>query len=190
MGHRTELPNGNRLIAIEDIEPELAGLVDELDLACMHYDEYPGCIDESTYHHLEEYAVLELGIRDAETPEWVKAAVEARPGTWTARLCRAMHGQPETYEAIVHCGLCAQYASSRKRYRAARLPSQTLPGFEEIGGGYQLRPPCSKRGLTWLRKLIYRMRDREQVETRREHIPDLRQGRGWDWGTRIYPGNK
>ena len=31
------------------------------------------------------------------------------------------------------------------------------------------------------------LRDRHQIETRREHIPDCRQPRGWDWGTRIYP---
>lgn len=176
------------MICIDDLAPSLQAVIDDLDLACIadYDDEGEGWIDAGTLHHLQEYAFVDLDIETTESPRWVQAAIEAHPGVWTARLCRQMHDLPETKTSILHCGLCDQFSNKRKRVRAARLPP-TLPGFEDIGGGYQLHPPCSKRGLTWLRKLLYRLRDRGRIQTRRERIADCRQGRGWDWGTRIYP---
>ena len=178
-----ERPNGETVIHIEGLPPELSAVIDDYDLRCIADDGY---IDEGTLRHLDEYAWIDLGIEDPESPEWVEAAIEANPGRWTARLCRAMHGHEENYDSITHCGLCVDYCNPRKRKRAAALPP-LLPGFEETGGAFQLFPRCGRRGLTWLRKLIYRLRERGKVETHRERIPDLRQPRGWDWGTRIYP---
>jgi hypothetical protein len=180
---RVERLSGETAVRIEDLPPELAAVIDECDLWCVA-DE--GDIDPGMLRHLDAHAWIDLGIEDAESPEWVRAAIRANPGRWTARLCRAMYGHPETYDAIAHCGLCADYANPRKRKRAAALPP-LLPGFEETGGAFQLHPHCGRRGLTWLRRLIYRLRQQGKVETRRERIPDLRQPRGWDWGTRIYP---
>jgi hypothetical protein len=178
-----ERPSGERVMHIDDLPPELAAVIDNYDLRCIADDGY---IDEGTLRHLDEHARIDLGIEDPESPEWVEAAIEANPGRWTARLCRAMHGHKEIIESIIHCGLCKCYTNSRRRARAAARPP-LLPGFEEIGGAFQLHEHCGRRGLTWLRKLIYRLRGRGKVETRRERIPDLRQPRGWDWGTRIYP---
>jgi hypothetical protein len=176
------------LVYVSDLDPSLLAAIDDLDLACIadYDDDGSARIDAGTLYHVEAYVSIDLGIDTPESPQWVQAAIEAQPGVWTARLCRQMHGWPETEISILRCGLCQDYANPRKRARAACLPTRTLPGFEAIGGGHQLRPPCSKRGLTWLRKLIYRLRDRDQIQTHRERIPDCRQPRGWDWGTRIY----
>jgi hypothetical protein len=147
--------------------------------------ELDGCIelDDGVLAHLQEMEVYELP--QPETPEWVQAAIEARPGVWTARLCRAMHGVPETEQGIAYCGLCVSYVNPRKRRRAACLPN-LLPGFAE--GAYMLRQSCSKRDLTWLRRTVCRLCKAGKIVTRRERIPDVRQARGWDIGTRIYPG--
>ena len=174
-------------IRVNDLDPSLLAVIDDLDLTCIadYDDEGEGWIDVGTLHHLQEYAFVDLAIETAESPRWVQAAIEAHPGVWTARLCRAMHDLPETEASIIYCGRCTCYANRAKRARArryARMP--LLPGFDKHP--YQLHPPCSRRDLTWLRKLIYRLRDRRQIETRRERIPDCRQPRGWDWGTRIY----
>ena len=152
-----------------DIPPEFVALAP--DLEWMDIDEYAG--------HIEHWMVMEAPLPD--TIEYVEAAVEANPGVWTARLCRAMHGLPETEESIIYCGQCEDYANPRKRARAeyyAGMP--TLPGFSPP---YQLHPRCGK-GLTWLRHRLYAM---EHI--RRESgsvIPDVRQPRGWDYGTRLY----
>ena len=175
------------LIRTVDLDPSLLAVVGDITCVAEQDDKGNTWIDAGTLYHIEEYASTDLGIETPESPRWVQAAIEAQPGVWTARLCRQMHDRRETKADIAHCGLCNQYSNARRRRRAAQLPAQTLPGFETIGGGFQLRPPCSQRGLTWLRKLIYRLRDRGQIETRRERIPDCRQPRGWDWGTRIYP---
>lgn len=82
------------------------------------------------------------------------------------------------------------YANPRKRQRAAELPPETLPGFEATGGAFQIHPACSRRDLTWLRHLVYRLVRRGQVEKRREKRPDLRQARGWDWMSTLYPLNR
>ena len=167
---------------IEDLPPSLAALVGD-DLDCIADD---GEIDDGMVWHIRQYAFEDLGIVDPESQEWVAAAVQANPGIWTARLCRRMHDREETNEDIAHCGLCREYANIGKRQRARSLPPTTLPGYESIGGAYQLYPRCGKRGLTWLRKLVYRRRDQGRWETRREVIPDPRTARGWDWATRIY----
>ena len=175
------------LIRVANLDPSLLAVIGDITCIAEYDDKGTAWIDAGTLHHIAEHVSTGLGIETMESPRWVQAAIQAQPGVWTARLCRQMHGLPETERSILYCGLCQDYANPRKRARAACLPTQTLPGFEAIGGGFQLRPPCSKRGLTWLRKLIYRLRDRGQIETCRERIPDCRQPRGWDWGTRIYP---
>jgi hypothetical protein len=163
------------------LRPSLEVLVPDIDLACME-------IDDGIAQHIEAYALDDLGIETPESSEWVDAAVRANPGRWTARLCRQIHDLPETEESIVHCGLCKEYANPRKRARArAQSLTKVLPGFEEIGGAYQLHPRCGRRGLTWLRKLAYRRCDTGRWQKRREKIPDVRQSRGWDWASRIYP---
>ena len=118
-----ERPNGETVIHIEGLPPELAAVIDDHDLRCIADDGY---IDEGTFRHLNEYAWIDLGIEDPESPEWVEAAIEANPGRWTARLCRAMHGHEENYDSITHCGLCVDYCSPRKRKRAAALPPLLL----------------------------------------------------------------
>lgn len=119
--------------------------------------------------------------------EWCLVAIRARPGIWAARLCRALHGHSETYRAIVYCGACSEYANPRKR-RRSRIANanRLLPGYERIGGAHMLHKPCDRHGLTWLRKLLYRLRDRGLVKMRRARIIDHRQRRGWDIATRLY----
>lgn len=175
---------GKETWTVDDIPPELRLLIDEHALACI-VDEGDE-LDHGLILHLAYEAVFERP--EPETPEWVEAVIEANPGLWVARLCRAMHGLPENFRSIAWCGQCSGgYANPRKRRRAANLPPQTLPGFESIGGAFQLHPPCSRRDLTWLRHLIYRLVQRGQVEKRREKRPDLRQARGWDWMSTLYP---
>jgi hypothetical protein len=175
-------------IHVDNLDPSLQAVIDDPDLACIgdYDDQGEGSIDIGTLYHLHEYASVDLAIETAESPRWVQAAIAAHPGIWTARPCRAMHDLPETEASIIHCGRCACYANSKRRRRARRYAQMPLlPGFDTHP--YQLHSPCSRRDLTWLRKLIYRLRDRDQIETRRERIPDCRQARGWDWATRIYP---
>jgi hypothetical protein len=168
---------------LEDIPPEIRLLVGELELACLAGED--GLLDRGTVLYLAETAADEWP--EPETVAWVQKAIEANPGIWIARLCRAMHGKPETYQSIVWCGVCAQYANSRRRARAARLPDKTLPGLAEIGGAYQLHPPCSPRGLTWLRQQIYRLVAQGWIKKLREKCADLRQPRGWDFMSTLYP---
>lgn len=172
--------------SVDDIPPELRSLVGDHALACLADEE--GALDYGSILHLAHEAVFELP--EPETPAWVEAAIEANPGIWIARLCRAMHGRPENFRSIARCGQCAGYANFRKRRRAANLPPEPLPGFESIGGAFQLQPPCSRRDLTWLRHLVYRLVRRGQIEKRREKCLDLRQPRGWDWMSTLYPLNK
>ena len=169
------------LIRPDDLAPQVAALLGNL-LDCLTDD---GELDHGTYWHIMEASAYEWP--QPETPEWVARVVQAQPGIWTARLCRAMHNRTESQRDIARCGLCAEYANPRKRERARRL-GQPLPGFEEMGGALQLHPPCSRCGLSWLRRQVYRLRARNVLETRRDKIPDLRQARGWDIGTRLYPG--
>ncbi len=166
---------------LNDIPPELRLLLGDTTLAGLA-DE--GALDRGLVLHLAYAACFELP--QPGTPAWVEAAIAANPGIWIARLCRGMHGRPESFRSIAWCGQCRSYGNNRKRQRAARLPPEPLPGFSDIGGAFQLHPPC-RRDLTWLRHLIYRLVRLGRVEKRREKIPDLRQARGWDWGSRLYP---
>jgi hypothetical protein len=166
---------------VEDIPPEIRTLVGDLD--CMAGDD--GMIDRGTVLCLAEEAAYEWPATG--TVDWIRAAIEANPGVWITRLCRAMHGKPETYQSIAWCGYCVHYANPRRRSRAAKLPDRTLPGLEKIGGAYQLRPPCSSRGLTWLRHQIYRLVAAGWIKKLREKRPDMRQPRGWDWMSTLYP---
>ena len=144
------------------------------DLACMEVDELEP--------HLLEW---ELEVEDGDE-EWVLSVVRAQPGIWIARLCRAVHDRAETWDSICHCGLCVQYANQRKRKRAASMPPP-LPGFDT--GAYQLYEACSSHGLAWMKYYVHQLKDRGLVDARREKIPDLRQARGWDWASRIYPAS-
>ncbi len=168
-----------------DIPPEIRALVGD-DLACL--TEEDGELDYGLIHHLKYAALYEWP--QPGTVDWLEAAIEANPGIWMARLCRAMHGLSETFRHIAYCGQCADYANPRKRTRAAALPTAVLPGFEQIGAAYHLHPPCSRRGLTWLRHQIYRLVQRGQVDKCREKRPDMRQVRGWDWMSTLYPAKE
>lgn len=167
---------------VDDIPPALRLLIGEHDLSCLTDQ---GELDRGLILHLAYEATFELP--QPETTEWIEAAIRATPGVWMTRLCRAMHGLPEGFRSVAWCGQCRCFSNSRRRQRAAELPPEPLPGFETIGGAFQLHPPCSQRDLTWLRHLIYRLVRRGQVEKRREKRPDLRQARGWDWMSTLYP---
>ena len=134
-------------------------------------------LDDGMLAHIQYWELYEAP--EPESAEWVLAILAEQPGLWIAALCRAMHWLPEDVESIKLCGLCSEYANPRKRKRAQFHLEHTLPGIEPA---YQLRPPCSKHGLTWLRKLLYKL----PIERRREKIPDQAQARGWDWGSRCY----
>lgn len=177
-----ETLNTHRTWTVEDIPPELGLLLGEPDLACLAD---AGELDPGLILHLAYAAAFELPRPD--TVAWIEAAIESNPGVWISRLCRARHGRPENLASIARCGQCRSYSNGRKRRRAANLPPELLPGFETIGGAYQLHPPCSCRDLTWLRHRVYRLVRLGRVSKRREKIPDLRQARGWDWGSRLYP---
>lgn len=120
---------------------------------------------------------------------WVLSWVEAEPGTWTARLCRAMNGLPETPQSVAWCGLCADYANPRKRARAARL-GPLLPGFDE--GAYTLHSACGRMQFRLLRSLLRSLLatlERATMITGEQGavIPDSRNHRGWDFATRWWP---
>jgi hypothetical protein len=135
-------------------------------------------LDQGLLLHLTHEALYELP--EPETTGWLLQAIAVNPGIHTAHLCRAMHGQEETYRDIAYCGRCSEYSNPAKRRRAARLQKNLLPGFEQIGGAFQLHPPCSRRGLTWLRHRLYRLVAQGRLIKRREKRPDLHQPRGWD----------
>ena len=170
---------------IDDIPPTIKALIPKLDLVCLTDDDE---LDRGLALHLLHEATYDWPAPD--TPEWVQAAITANPGTWITRLCRAKHQLPETYQSIAYCGQCHSFANARKRRRAANLQREVLPGFEQIGGNYHLHRPCSRRELTWLRHLIYHLVRRGQVVKVREKRPDLRQARGWDWMSCLYPNNE
>lgn len=176
-----ETLNTNPDWMVEDIPPDLCLLVGEPDLAGLAD---AGELDYGLILHLAYAAAFELP--QPETVAWIEGAIQANPGIWISRLCRAKHGRPETFYSIARCGQCRSYSNGRKRRRAANLPPVPLPGFETTGGAFQLHSPCSRRDLTWLRHQIYRLVRRGRVEKRREKIPDQRQARGWDWGSRLY----
>lgn len=117
---------------------------------------------------------------------WVLSLVSDNPGFWTARLCRLINGLPETEQSVIHCGLCSDYANPRKRERAERYAQHpTLPGFEPP---YQLHPPCLTISLKQLQNMLHKLRDDcLMVYSERDRIPDSRNHRGWDVGTRWYP---
>lgn len=164
-----------------DIPPEIRALVGD-DLACMADD---GQLDYGLVLHLTYAATYEWP--EPETPEWIEVAIEANPGTWISRLCRARHGRANTYRNIAWCGTCREYSNQRRRRRAAALQVDVLPGFEKIGGAYHLHPPCSRRGLTWLRHQVYRLVRQGRITKLRERRPDMRQPRGWDLMATLYP---
>jgi hypothetical protein len=153
---------------VEALVPDLANEPD--------VEEYAG--------HLEYWAVMEA--LQPGTSEWAEEVIRANPGTWTAWMCRAANGVPETPQGIAYCGLCTEYANGRKRKRNERLAlMRLLPGFEEIGGNKQPHPPCA-HGFTRLRHTLYRLKDRERVLSRREQRPDPHNHRGWDLMTCYY----
>ncbi|MBN1180502.1 MAG: hypothetical protein JXD18_14935 [Anaerolineae bacterium] len=116
---------------------------------------------------------------------WALSCVEDEPGIWTAALCRAMNGLPETEESVIWCGLCTEYANPRKRARAARKPP-LLPGFDE--GAHQLHGPCPRMQLRLLRSLLATLEQATMVRGEQGAvIPDRRNHRGWDYATRWYP---
>lgn len=182
-----------RPVAVERIAPAVTVLLPELpELA-----DAAGVLDAGIMAYLEQSLYEdwpELG-----TPEWVLAAVVSSPGLWTTKLCRALHGIPETVEGIGWCGRCTVYANPNKRARAQACPRRTLPGWERIGGAGQLHPPCGpyhqtsgdgqgqRRHLRWLRYRLQKLERQGLVYHRRERIPDLRQARGWDIATCWYP---
>jgi hypothetical protein len=169
-----------------DIPPAIRAFIPEPDLACLADD---GELDRGLALHLLHEAIFDWPAPD--TPAWVQAAIAANPGVWISRLCRAKHGLGENLRSIAYCGQCAGgYANPRRRKRAAALQKEVLPGFEQIGGAYQLHEPCSRRDLTWLRQLIYRLVRQGRVIKVREKRPDLRQPRGWDWMSCLYPTEK
>jgi hypothetical protein len=170
---------------LEEVSPEVRALIGD-DLACIS-DE--GELDRGLILHLMYEAVYKQP--EPETIEWVQTAIEARPGAWTARLCRAMHGHEENFRSVAYCGQCAGgYANPRKRERAAALQTTVLPGFEQIGGAYRLHGGCSRRDFTWLRRQIKRLVERGLIIKRREKRPDMRQARGWDYMTCLYPAKE
>lgn len=117
----------------------------------------------------------------------VYGEVVRSPGVWIAALCRKMHGLEGSKETVLYCGRCAEYANPRKRSRAAKYKTMpTLFGPPP----YQLHPPCSEQGLTWLRHRVYRLEKLKLVARVVSRIPDNRQARGWDWGSRLYPIQK
>lgn len=101
---------------------------------------------------------------------------------WTAELCRRLNSQPD----VAYCGLCADYANPRKRARAAAWASKQacLPG---LSPAWCLHPPCRRLRLARLQRVLAQMARYEMVATvPRCLIPDPRQARGWDYGTRIW----
>jgi len=129
------------------------------------------------------------------TPQWiydnltciVLSAVEDNPGAWTAQLCRYLNGLPEDESSVIHCGLCSDYANPRKRERAAQYAAlPTLPG---LPAPYQLHPPCRVIRLRQLQDILKKLRDQCLMISSEEgsEIPDSRNWRGWDFGTRWYP---
>lgn len=148
------------------------------------------CLDDevSEEYLLDTYYNTDIWPDADEQPkEWLKETIDQNPGVWTAEICRMKHNRPSDNENIAWCGLCSEYANGRKRQRSANLP-EVLPGFEEIGGAYKLHPPCSNRALTWLRKTTDRWaKVGKIIKEKLQVIPDPRQARGWDFGTRIYP---
>lgn len=179
-----ELQNQHRWTAA-DIPPTIKALIPELDLACLAED---GELDRGLALHLLYEAIYDWPALD--TPEWVQVAIAANPGAWITRLCRAKHQLPETYQSVAYCGQCRSFANRRKRRRAAYLQREVLPGFGQIGGAYHLHQPCSQRDLTWLRHLVYRLVRQGQVVKVREKRPDLRQARGWDYMSCLYPAEE
>lgn len=171
---------------VDDLPPEIKALINSLDLACMADD---GELDRGLMLYLADEAVYEWP--EPGTPEWVQAAIEANPGIWIARLCRAMHSHEENLRSVAYCGQCGGgYANKRKRLRAANLQKAVLPGFEEIGGAFHLHHPCGRRDFTWLRRQVNRLVEGGLVIKRREKRPDMRQARNWDYMSCLYPAKE
>lgn len=118
----------------------------------------------------------------------IEAAIKAEPGIWTARLCRLLNEIPETEPGVIYCGRCEQYANPRKRARAKRHDAPTLPGMD---APYQMHPPCLLMPLRKLQYLLSVLWDRWDLVygVPGSRIPDLRQGRQWDYATRYYPND-
>ncbi len=98
----------------DDIPPAIRTLIGD-DLACLVDEE--GELDHGLIMRMAYAACYEWP--EPETPEWIEAAVEANPGVWIARLCRAMRNLPEVFRSIAYCGQCLEFSNQRKRNRAA-----------------------------------------------------------------------
>lgn len=117
---------------------------------------------------------------------WAEQRIKAQPGIWTARLCRLLNGLPECEESVIYCGLCEHYANPRKRARAKAHDLPTLPGMEPP---HQIHPTCTTipfRKLRYLLDVLWSECDLIYGVEGSE-IPDLRQGRLYDYATRYYP---
>ncbi|MCG3207243.1 MAG: hypothetical protein FOGNACKC_00843 [Anaerolineae bacterium] len=122
---------------------------------------------------------------DTEPERWLEEAIELNPEVWKAKLCRIKHDVPETNAGIAFCGLCKEYANPRKRARSAAT-GPVLPGFEAMGGAFQIHEACSSRALAWVRRTLYRWEKIGKVAREvLQQIPDVRQSRGWDFATRV-----
>lgn len=132
----------------------------------------------------ECYGVGDLPRAAIESYEWLEDVIKMHPGLWTAEICRIKHAIPSSNWGIAYCGLCTEYANPRKRARSEALGDE-LPEFPGRGG-LKLHPPCSTRALTWLRQTTDRWAAQGMVVKAQTKIPDIRQARGWDIGTRIY----
>jgi hypothetical protein len=159
----------------------LAALLDKAVISDIEND------DEVSRRQIEYWLYCEDELPDPATDpkEWLLEAIDAEPGRWTAELCRLKHDVPSDNQGIAYCGLCQEYANPRKRARSKAL-GPALPGFGR--GAYKLHPACSKQGLTWLRKTLSRLAKNGLItKIQNARIPDIRQARSWDFGTRIYP---
>ena len=149
-------------------------LIPEIDLLCMG-EEYEDHLNSWLYEEGPE-----------NEKEWMEMAIVANPGMWISRLCRNLHDLPENETSVMYCGRCSEYANKGKKKRAKQAElTPTLPGMEDCL--YRLHDPCTKWGLTAVRHYIYRRERKGLVVRKREKIPDTRQPRGWDWGSRVYP---
>ena len=115
--------------------------------------------------------------------------IESYPGLWTAAVCRALNGIPETAQGVAWCGLCAGgYANGRKRARSAHL-GPTLPGFEGRAA-FQLHPACTCISLRALQTVVDFLDCKALMVVRcRSVIPDPRNHRGWDFASRLWPSD-
>ncbi len=154
--------------------------ISPLDWACLEGGD-PTC--DEAYIEWSYWTQGEYLDPEDDPKAWALAVIGENPDVWVAELCRIKHDLASDTQGVAYCGLCTEYVNGRKRARAKAL-GPPLPGFDQ--GQYQLHKPCSAKALTWLRKLTYRLEQAGFLLRQRERIPDQRQARGWDWGTRLY----